>query len=97
MPEGHTIHRAARDHHKLFRNQKLFVSSPQGRFTDGAAILNGQICLSVEAFGKHLIYNFDQGDVLHVHLGLFGRIRNASYLALSLAAQFECASLAKHT
>ena len=75
VPEGHTIHRAARDHHKLFRNQKLFVSSPQGRFTDGAAILNGQICLSVEAFGKHLIYNFDQGDVLHIHLGLFGRIR----------------------
>ena len=75
MPEGHTIHRAARDHHKLFCNQKLAVSSPQGRFADGASILDGQTCLSVEAFGKHLIYHFDHGDALHIHLGLFGRIR----------------------
>ena len=58
MPEGHTIHRAARDHHKWFRGQKLSISSPQGRFSDGATLLNGQTCLSVEAFGKHLIYHF---------------------------------------
>lgn len=75
MPEGHTIHRAARDHHKLFCGQKLSVSSPQGRFADGATLLNGQTCLSIDAFGKHLIYHFDQGNVLHIHLGLFGRIR----------------------
>ena len=75
MPEGHTIHRAARDHHKLFCGQKLSISSPQGRFSDGATLLNGQTCLSVEAFGKHLIYHFHQGNVLHIHLGLFGRIR----------------------
>jgi endonuclease-8 len=55
--------------------QKLMICSPQGRFTEGASRLSGQLCNAVEAFGKHLIYHFDSGDALHVHLGLFGRIR----------------------
>ena len=75
MPEGHTIHRAARDHHRIMAGQKLMICSPQGRFTEGASRLSGQLCVAVEAFGKHLIYHFDNGDALHVHLGLFGRIR----------------------
>ena len=75
MPEGHTIHRAARDHHLLFAGQKLNVSSPQGRFAEGASLLNGQLCLSVEALGKHLLYTFNNSCALHIHLGLFGRIR----------------------
>lgn len=75
MPEGHTIHRAARDHHRMFAGQNLTISSPQGRFADGASFLTGRPCLSVEAFGKHLTYQFDDGYVLHIHLGLFGRIR----------------------
>ncbi len=74
MPEGHTIHRAARDHRKIFANQILNVSSPQGRFADGANILNKNLCSDVEAFGKHLLYHFKNGQTLHVHLGLFGRI-----------------------
>jgi endonuclease VIII len=77
MPEGHTIHRAARDQRKMLAGQILRVASPQGRFFDGAAVLDGQQCLSVEAYGKHLIYQF-KGDVaLHIHLGLFGRFRTA--------------------
>lgn len=75
MPEGHTIHRAALDHHRIMAGQKLMICSPQGRFTEGASRLSGQLCNAVEAFGKHLIYHFDSGDALHVHLGLFGRIR----------------------
>ena len=75
MPEGHTIHRAAREHNKVFAGQKLTVSSPQGRFSDGAFHLTQRICINVEAFGKHLIYHFDQGEALHIHLGLFGKIR----------------------
>ena len=75
MPEGHTIHRAARDHHRILAGQQLTVSSPQGRFAEGASLLTGQLCLSVEALGKHLLYRFNNGDVLHIHLGLFGRIR----------------------
>ena len=75
MPEGHTIHRAARDHQRIFSGQELNVSSPQGRFAEGASLLNGQVCLSVEAFGKHLLYTFKNSFALHIHLGLFGRIK----------------------
>ena len=75
MPEGHTIHRAARDHRRIFAKCNLKVESPQGRFSEGAAILDGQFCLNVEAFGKHLLYRFNNHLALHVHLGLFGRIR----------------------
>ena len=75
MPEGHTIHRAARDHHRLFSGQILSVSSPQGRFAEGASFLDGQLCLAVEALGKHLLYTFEKDYTLHIHLGLFGRIR----------------------
>ena len=76
MPEGHTIHRAARDHHRIPAGQQVTVSSPQGRFVDGAFLLTGQLCLAVEAFGKHLLYRFSNGVALHIHLGLFGRIRS---------------------
>ena len=75
MPEGHTIHRAARDHRKALAGQKLSISSPQGRFSDGASLLNAQFCETVEAFGKHLVYRFQNKLALHVHLGLFGRIQ----------------------
>ena len=75
MPEGHTIHRAARDHHRALAGQKLSVSSPQGRFSDGASLLDAQFCETVEAFGKHLLYRFQNKLALHIHLGLFGRIR----------------------
>lgn len=75
MPEGHTIHRAAREHQQIFAEQVLNVSSPQGRFSDEAKILNKTLCISVEAFGKHLLYHFDNDHSLHIHLGLFGRIR----------------------
>ena len=77
MPEGHTIHRAARDQRPMLAGQRHGVSSPQGRFEDGAARLDGQTCTSVEAYGKHLIYRFADGEALHIHLGLFGRFRTA--------------------
>lgn len=76
MPEGHTIHRAARLQSKWFSGETLNVRSPQGRFDDGAARLDGQQLTRIEANGKHLFYRFtDSGDVLHVHLGLFGKFR----------------------
>ena len=75
MPEGHTIHRAARDHHRSFSGQKLYVTSPQGRFSEGASLLDSKSCETVEAIGKHLLYRFQNSRALHVHLGLFGRVR----------------------
>ena len=77
MPEGHTIHRAARDHNKILAKQKLIISSPQGRFAEGARLIDRRFCLFAEAFGKHLIYRFDNERSLHIHLGLFGKIRKS--------------------
>lgn len=75
MPEGHTIHRAARLQSERFVGVDLRVSSPQGRFAEGAARLDGHRIESIEAWGKHLFYRWEHGEVLHVHLGLFGRFR----------------------
>jgi endonuclease VIII len=75
MPEGHTIHRAARDHHKLFAKQVLAASSPQGRFSQSAEQLDGQQFMKAEAYGKHLFHWWSNGAVVHIHLGLFGKFR----------------------
>ena len=75
MPEGHTVHRLARDHSKWLAGQKLEVSSPQGRFESEAKLLTGKTLKSVEAHGKHLYYTFSNKLVLHVHLGLYGKFR----------------------
>lgn len=75
MPEGHTIHRLARDHTRLFVGQSISASSPQGRFAEDAARLSGKRLTAVEAHGKHLFYRFGQSTVLHIHLGLYGKFR----------------------
>ncbi|MEM1422399.1 MAG: DNA-formamidopyrimidine glycosylase family protein [Planctomycetota bacterium] len=75
MPEGHTIHRLARDHTKWFASQRVRTSSPQGRFEDGAGLLDKKRLRSIEAHGKHLLYRFERAPALHVHLGLYGRFR----------------------
>lgn len=75
MPEGHTIHRIARDHNKQFAGQKLTVLSPQGRFAESAERLSGAKLNAVEAHGKHLCYRWSGGRLLHIHLGLYGKFR----------------------
>ena len=75
MPEGHTIHRLARDHRRDLAGRRVAVSSPQGRFAAGAQRLDGRTLLGVEAYGKHLFYRWEGGDTLHVHLGLVGLFR----------------------
>lgn len=58
--------------------KSLQITSPQGRFETGAQMLDGRRLHTIEACGKHLFYQFDQpddGPVLHVHLGLFGKYR----------------------
>ena len=73
MPEGHTIHRLAARHRRLFAGDVVAVSSPQGRFAAGAALLTGRTLVDTEAYGKHLLHHFDSDRALHVHLGLYGR------------------------
>lgn len=75
MPEGHTIHRLARDHVRDLAREPLEVSSPQGRAVETARALDGRAIRKIDAYGKHLLYRFDDDLTLHVHLGLFGRYR----------------------
>ena len=72
MPEGHSVHRLARQFTDVFSGQRLGVSSPQGRFAAGAALLDGRVLLGAEAHGKQLFLGFEGGLVLRVHLGLYG-------------------------
>ncbi|MFO0675757.1 MAG: DNA-formamidopyrimidine glycosylase family protein [Polyangiaceae bacterium] len=75
MPEGHTIHRLARDLARTFAAKSVRISSPQGRFPE-AASLDGTILTGAFAVGKHLFLDFDRARV-HVHLGLFGRFKKS--------------------
>lgn len=73
MPEGHTIHRLARDQQRHFGGQVVRASSPQGRFAEGAALIDGHVLRRTEAWGKHLLHHYTGGPLLHVHLGLYGK------------------------
>ncbi|MCD0449539.1 Fpg/Nei family DNA glycosylase [Actinocorallia sp. API 0066] len=73
MPEGHVIHRLARRYGASFAGRPVVAESPQGRFADGAVLLDGQTPAGAEAHGKHLFVEFPAGW-LHVHLGLYGKV-----------------------
>ncbi|RBY95083.1 Fpg/Nei family DNA glycosylase [Blastococcus sp. TF02-8] len=77
MPEGHTLYRLARDQTQLFAGRPVHVTSPQGRFDAGAALLDGRVVDEVFSYGKHLFARFG-GDHLHVHLGLYGTYTTGS-------------------
>jgi len=72
VPEGHTVHRVARQLALDLVGRPLAVSSPQGRFAAGAARLDGRTMTGATAVGKQLFCTFDTADVLRVHLGLYG-------------------------
>ncbi len=82
MPEGHTLFRLAADLSNAFGGQSVEVTSPQGRFSEEAALVDGHVLELAESAGKHLFVRFDLGPdaaadtdsvtILHVHLGLIG-------------------------
>ncbi|MFZ1176578.1 MAG: zinc finger domain-containing protein [Mycobacterium sp.] len=72
MPEGHTLHRLARLHQRRFADAPVAVSSPQGRFADAAAAVDGRVLLRTSVWGKHLFHHYADGPIVHVHLGLYG-------------------------
>ena len=87
MPEGHTVHRIALQFTADFVGRRIEVTSPQGRFAAGAALLDGATMTTARAVGKHLFLSFarelpasagaGQGETaeerwLRVHLGLYG-------------------------
>ena len=72
MPEGHSVHRIARQFARNFEHRPITASSPQGRFAEGAAILDGRELLQAKAVGKQMFLEFDDDLWLRVHLGLYG-------------------------
>lgn len=77
MPEGHTIHRLAQDYAAAFSARVTRVTSPQGKFADAAALLDGTSLHTTDAHGKHLFLGFrdpEDADWIHIHLGLFGKV-----------------------
>jgi len=72
MPEGHTTHALAGRLNQAFAGSAVAVSSPQGRFEDGAGLLDGLTLTDASAWGKHLFVEFAGERWLNVHLGLIG-------------------------
>ncbi|MDX6437608.1 MAG: endonuclease [Gaiellaceae bacterium] len=76
MPEGDSLHRAARRLQPLV-GQRLEVESPnpRGQVTGVAERVDGRVLESVEAVGKHLLLRFEGGIVVRSHLRMTGRWR----------------------
>jgi endonuclease VIII len=74
MPEGHTLHRLAGALRERFAGRRVQVTSPQGRFAESAAVLDGALVEGAEAWGKHLFVAFEGERFVHVHLGLYGKL-----------------------
>ncbi len=72
MPEGHSVHRIARQFARSFVGPPVQVSSPQGRFAQGAARLDGHAIVESRAVGKQMFLEFDHHLWLRVHLGMYG-------------------------
>lgn len=72
MPEGHSVHRIARQFARHFVGAPVSVTSPQGRFAADASLLDGHSIVAARAVGKQMFLEFDHGLWLRVHLGLYG-------------------------
>ena len=72
MPEGHSVHRIARQFARHFVGHPVAVSSPQGRFVADAQLIDGRTMIAAKAVGKQMFLEFDNGLWLRVHLGMYG-------------------------
>ncbi|MFF9562698.1 Fpg/Nei family DNA glycosylase [Leifsonia sp. NPDC014704] len=72
MPEGHSVHRIARQFAVNFVGHRVSVSSPQGRFAADATRIDGHVMTDAKAVGKQMFLEFDNDLWLRVHLGLYG-------------------------
>jgi endonuclease VIII len=74
VPEGDTLHRAARRLQVLV-GQRIEASSPhpRGQAERVADVVDGRVLESVEAIGKNLLLRFEGGVVVRSHLRMTGR------------------------
>jgi endonuclease VIII len=76
MPEGDTIHRAARRLNAALGGRTVELTEapdPRSPLHRRAAELRARTFERAEARGKHLLVHFSGGLVLHSHLGINGR------------------------
>ncbi len=76
MPEGDTIHRAARKIHAALAGREMAVAdapSPRSPIHNRSGELAGATLERAEARGKHLLLHFSGERVIHSHLGMNGR------------------------
>src|SRR5580765_8087989 len=74
MPEGDTLHRAARRLQVLVGERvEVEAPHPRAQASIDAARLDGRRFESVQAFGKNLVLRFEGGVVLRSHLRMSGR------------------------
>ena len=72
MPEGHSVHRIARQFALHFVGKTVTATSPQGRFAAGAAQISGHRLLQAKTVGKQMFLEFDNQLWLRIHLGMYG-------------------------
>jgi len=76
MPEGDTIHRAARKIQTALGGRELALAdapSPRSPIHNRSGELAGAVLERAEARGKHLLLHFSGARVIHSHLGMNGR------------------------
>lgn len=76
VPEGDTIHRAARQINAALAGHELELAdapNPRSPLHNRAAELGGRTLAQAEARGKHLLVHVSGGLVVHSHLGMNGR------------------------
>lgn len=81
MPEGDTIHRAARRMEAALGGRRIELAdapNPRSPIHRRADRLEGRVLEGVEARGKHLLLHFSHGLAVHSHLGMNGRWRIAA-------------------
>jgi endonuclease-8 len=74
VPEGHTLRRLALDLTEAFAGERVAVGSPQGRFAADAAMVDGTVLEAADAAGKHLFLELGADRIIHIHLGLIGKL-----------------------
>lgn len=78
MPEGPQVARYARLQSEKLSGKIVHADSPSGRSDDVAALFDGATLHGIEAVGKHLLYDFGEDRLLHVHLGRFGNFHTGA-------------------
>jgi endonuclease VIII len=75
MPEGHTIHRAARRLRSALLGhcmERVEARGPHLQLAKAEQRLTGSVVQGIEARGKHLLIHFDNGYSVHSHLRMDG-------------------------